>query len=101
MVIVFLIISLSLITSSQAGDKEELLIKKDTVEARFTSVVGEINYLTGIGSMLQERITNKINERDKIKQEHDQLLRQLQALEAAEKKAVEKPTVPVPEPKKK
>ncbi len=72
-----------------AGDKEELLIKKDAMEVRFNTVAGEINYLTGLGSMLQERITNKVNEREKIKQEHDQLLRQLQALDAAEKKAKE------------
>lgn len=65
------------------------------MEVRFSSLQGEINYLTSIGSMIGERIINKTTERDKIKEEFDKSQGRLKQIQAEESR----PPTPVPEKK--
>ncbi len=80
-----------------ADEKADLLQKMQLMELRFASLQGEIGYLTSIGNMIGERISNKTTERDKIKEEFDKSQNRLKQIQAEESR----PPVPVPESKKK
>ncbi len=80
-----------------ADEKADLLQKMQLMELRFASLQGEIGYLTSIGNMIGERISNKTTERDKIKEEFDKSQNRLKQIQAEESR----PPAPVPESKKK
>ncbi len=95
--VVALMLSLVLGLGIAYGDeKADLVQKMQLIGVRFESLQGEIGYLTSIGNMIGERISNKSNERDKIKEEFDKSQNRLKQIQAEEGR----PPVPIPEKKK-
>ncbi len=75
-----------------AGDKEELLLKQRAIQAEMAA----IQTLFDLSQARLETLPNRFKEKEKELREIQQ---QIQALEVADKKDVEKPPAPVPEKK--
>ena len=72
-------------------EKEDLTQNTKILEVKFNSLQSEISHLAMLVSILQERTTNKINEREKVKAEYDSTMKRLQQIQVEEtKKAKEK-----------
>ncbi len=77
-----------------AGEKAELLLKQRAIQAEMAA----IQSLFELSQARLETLPNRFKEKEKELREVQQ---QIQALDAAEKKANEKPPVPAPVPEKK
>ncbi len=77
-----------------ADEKGELLLKQRAIQAEMAS----IQSLFELSQARLETLPNRFKEKEKELREVQQ---QIQVLDAAEKKATEKPPAPAPEPKKK